>query len=166
MTGTLRLVGHLGVVLVTLIQQLALLYVDRLNHAQLLGFLVVTPQCLHFGLLLGFYEPLVVLFRFIDIFSLLLLELVGLLLQLFIAQNNVVELWELVLVGFPHFIHEPLVDAHFVDLGFDLLGLELVLLEFEGCLLDSAVELGDLLIFGFLEFDVLLLPVLLNLKVI
>ena len=73
---------------------------------------------------------------------------------------------ELVLVSFPHFIHEPLVNAHLVDLGFNLLGLELVLLEFEGGLLNPAVELGDLLVFRFLALDVLLLSVLLNLQMI
>ena len=166
MTGPLRVVGHLGIVLITRVQQPALLVVDLVNLALLLRLLVVHLQLVDLEVLLLRHQLQVEPLRLVDVLLLLLLELVSLLLQLPVTQNNVVELLELVLVGFADFIHEPLIDAHLVDLGVDLIGLELVLLQFEGSLLDFTVQVGDFDVLRFLELDILLLSVLLDLKVI
>lgn len=163
---TLRVVRHLGVVLVTSIQEFALLVIDGFDLALLASHIVVAAQLLDLGLLLLLDQHLVILLRLVDVLFLLLLELVGLLLQLLVTGNNVVELLELVLVGVTNHLHESLVDAHLVDLGLDLLRLELVLLEFLARDLNLTVHVGNFLVLILLQLNILLLSVFLDLEVI
>ena len=163
---TLRVVRHLGVVLVTSIQEFSLLVIDGFDLALLASHIVVAAQLLDLGLLLFLDQHLVILLRLVDVLFLLLLELVGLLLQLLVTGNNVVELLELVLVGVTNHLHESLVDAHLVDLGLDLLRLELVLLEFLARDLNLTVHVGNFLVLILLQLNILLLSVFLDLEVI
>ena len=142
--------------------------------------MVIDAQRLLLDFLFERVELLVEVLGLVGVLVLLSLQLLLLLLQLFVARQDVVELGEFVRVGLLDSLKEVFINLHLGLFGFDAARLRLVGLEAHFGLLNLRLEHvnpllmvnemrwnmkenGTYLVFQFLELNVLLASILLQL---